>query len=254
MLLRASPILLLLAVLLLAEWHWPWRAAQRQRWGANLTLGGLSFLSVLALPYVSMAAAAHWASVQPFGLFNCVHLPLWASIALSVLALDAALYGQHRALHHRWLWRLHRVHHLDPLLDVTSGVRFHPLEAVVSALFKSLVVVLLGAPVAAVAVSTTLTLLASLFTHANIRLHPRLEAALRIAFITPALHRIHHSNAGPETQRNFGTVLWLWDRLFGSACAASVRGEALVLGVAGEPPETDLSKMLAEPFKPAQVQ
>lgn len=251
---RAIPAFAVLAALLLAEWRWPWRAAQRRRWAANAAFGGLSFAAVLALPYGSMTAAAHWASTQHFGLFNVSTLPLWASIPLSVLLMDLALYWQHRALHVQPLWRLHRVHHLDPMLDVTSGVRFHPLEALASALYKSLVVALLGAPVLAVTLSVALTLLASLFAHANIRLPPRADAVLRTLLITPALHRIHHSTVPAELQSNFGAVLSVWDRLFGSAKAVSRRGEALMLGIEHELPETNLAKMLTQPFKAPAVQ
>lgn len=251
---RAGPALLVLAALLLAERRWPWRAARPRRWAANLALGGLSFLAVLALPLGSMIAAAHWAGARHFGLFHLILVPAWLAVLLSVLALDLALYAQHRALHRSGLWRLHRVHHLDPMLDVTSGVRFHPLEAVASAFYKSLVVALLGAPPLAAALSASLTLLASLFAHANLRLPGRLERVLRTLFITPGLHRIHHSTVPRELRSNYGAVLSVWDRLFGSAVAASQNGESLILGVADHAPETRLGKMLAEPFRTPQVQ
>ncbi len=251
---RIAPALLVLATLLLAEWCWPWRAAQPRRWLANALLGGLSFLLVLLLPLASMTAAAQWAGMQHFGLFNLIPSPLWLSVLLSVLLLDLALYWQHRALHWGWLWRLHRVHHLDPMLDVTSGVRFHPLEAIASAFYKSLIVVLLGAPVAAAALSASLTLLASLFAHANIRLPAQVEQGLRTLLITPGLHRIHHSTVPAELGSNFGSVLWLWDQLFGSAVPVSRQGEALMLGIENHMPLTQLGKMLADPFQARRVQ
>ena len=251
---RMTPVLVVLAGLLLAEWRWPWRSAQPRRWAANAALGGLSFLAVLLLPIASMTAAAQWAAAQSFGLLHLVELPLWLNVLLALLALDLALYIQHRALHSAPLWRLHRIHHLDPMLDVTSGVRFHPFEAMASALYKSLIVLLLGAPVAAAALSATLTLLASLFTHANIRIPQPFERLLRSALVTPALHRIHHSTLPAETRSNFGSVLWLWDRLFGSARAEAAAGEGLTLGVSEMPPVTDLDQMLAEPFKKPAVQ
>lgn len=251
---RLTPALLVLATLLFAEWRWPWRAALPGHWLSNLLLGGLSFLSVLVLPLASMTAAAQWAAAHDFGLLNQLALPPWLRIILALLALDLALYAQHRALHTAPLWRLHRVHHLDPMLDVTSGVRFHPLEAVASALYKSLVVLLLGAPVAAAGLSALLTLLGSLFTHANIRLPAWAERGLRKLIVTPALHRIHHSTIAAETQSNFGSVLWLWDQLFGSAKAQSTAGEALQLGVENESGQTRIAKMLLEPFHRRPVQ
>ena len=246
---RTAPTLLVLVTLLLAEWRWPWRAAQPRRWAANTLLGGLSFLAVLLLPLASMTTTAAYADAHGTGLFNLVGAPLWLSMLLSLFALDLALYAQHRALHGPLLWRLHRVHHLDPMLDVTSGVRFHPLEAAASALYKSLVVLLLGAPVVAAALSATLTLLASLFTHANIRISPPLESLLRTVLLTPALHRIHHSTVPAETRSNFGSVLWIWDRLFGSARSIAAAGEGLTLGVADVPQQIRLANMLAEPFQ-----
>ena len=251
---RMTPALLVIAALFAAEWRWPWRAAQPRRWLPNLTLGALSMLTVLVLPLASMTAAAHWAGAQDFGVLNRISLPLWLSVLLALLALDLALYAQHRALHGPALWRLHRVHHLDPMLDATSGVRFHPLEAAVSALYKSLVVLLLGAPVLAVSLSVVLTTLASLITHGNFRLPARADALLRRLFITPSLHRIHHSTRPEETASNFGSVLWVWDRLFGSARAAAHAGEALSLGVQDHPAQTNLSKMLLEPFQHRPVQ
>ncbi|MDO9452233.1 MAG: sterol desaturase family protein [Stagnimonas sp.] len=252
--LRTAPVLLVLAALLFAERRWPWRAALPRHWAGNLLLGGLSFLSVLVLPLASMTAAAQWAAAHDFGLLNQLAMPQWLRITLAVVALDLALYAQHRALHTGPLWALHRVHHLDPMLDVTSGVRFHPLEAGASALYKSLVVLLLGAPVAAAGLSALLTLLGSLFTHANIRLPSRVERWLRKLVVTPALHRIHHSTVSAETQSNFGSVLWVWDHLFGSAKPRSSAGEALQLGVANLLEQTTIAKMLLEPFHRRPVQ
>lgn len=251
---RLATVLLVLAALLFAEWRWPWRDALPRHWLGNLLLGGLSFLVVLALPLASMTAAAQWATAHDFGLLNQLAMPLWLRITVAVVALDLALYAQHRALHTTPLWALHRVHHLDPMLDVTSGVRFHPLEAGASALYKSLVVLLLGAPVAAAGLSALLTLLGSLFTHANIRMSARLERWLRKLVVTPALHRIHHSMVAAETQSNFGSVLWLWDHVFGSAKARSQAGEALQLGVENLPTQTSIAKMLKEPFHRPPVQ
>lgn len=251
---RMALAFFVLATLFAAEWRWPWRTAQPQRWLPNLALGALSLLTVMALPLASMTAAAQWASAQPFGLLNLVALPPWLSVLLSLLALDLALYAQHRVLHGRALWRLHRVHHLDPMLDATSGVRFHPLEAGVSAFYKSLVVLLLGAPVLAVSLSVALTTLASLITHGNFRLPLRVDSLLRRLFITPSLHRIHHSVRPTETASNFGSVLWIWDRLFGSARAAAQDGEALTLGVQEHQPQTRIEKMLLEPFQTRTVQ
>ncbi len=247
---RLAPALLVLALLLLGEWRWPWRAAAPRRWLPNLGLGALSFASLLLLPWASMTAAAHLAAAQGFGLLHWLAVPLWLALPLSLLALDLALYAQHRALHWGPLWRLHRVHHLDPMLDLTTGLRFHPFEAIASAFYKSLVVWLLGVPVLAAGLSGLLNLMASLFTHANLRLPAAAEQRLRWLLVTPALHRIHHSTLPAETGSNFGALLWVWDRLFGSARASAARGEALVLGVDRHQPQIALTALLGEPFAP----
>lgn len=252
---RLSPVLLLLALLLLGEWRWPWRKAQPRRWLANLALGGLSSLVIGLLPLASMTAAAHWAAAHQFGLLRLLPLPNWLAIALSLLLLDLAIYIQHRALHTQpWLWRLHRVHHTDPMLDFSSGLRFHPLEALASALYKSAVVALLGAPPAVAAAFALLLLAASLFNHANVRLPEGFERALRPWLVTPPLHRIHHSAVPGEVQRNYGTLLSVWDRLFGSALAVSAAGNAMVMGLPDQPEQTNFTKMLADPLQAPRVQ
>jgi len=141
------------------------------------------------------------------------------------LVLDLCIYAQHR-LSHAWplFWRLHRLHHSDRVLDVTTALRFHPLEMFFSMIWKMLVVVALGAPAQAVLLFEILLSSSALFNHANIRLNPRLDAGLRRVLVTPDMHRVHHSRRPEETDTNFGFLVPWWDWLFSSKPAGSPQG------------------------------
>lgn len=144
-------------------------------------------------------------------------LPPVAAVVVGVLLLDVVIYWQHRILHVvPFLWRLHRVHHADVDFDVTTGVRFHPLEIALSMAIKLGLIAALGIPALAVLIFELALSAGSLFTHANIALPPGFERALRWVFVTPDMHRIHHSVHKDETNSNFGFHLSLWDRVFGS--------------------------------------
>ena len=162
-------------------------------------------------------------------------LPVWISIAASVVLLDLAIYLQHVLFHAvPALWRLHRVHHTDPELDVTTGVRFHPVEILLSAVFKVAVVGALGAPVAGVIAFEIVLNAGSLWSHGNLRLSDTADRLLRIVVVTPDMHRVHHSIDREETDRNFGFTLSWWDVLFGTYRAQPRAGHVgMVLGVAG---------------------
>lgn len=181
--------------------------------------------------------AAQWAQTQGWGVLR--GLPPWLAFALSLLALDALLYGQHR-LSHRWpwFWRLHRVHHADRELDVSSGVRFHPLEALLSMGLKMAAVVILGAPVGAVLAFELLLNLCALFNHANLRLPAGLETALRPLLITPAQHRLHHDVERVADAPNFGFSVPWWDWLGGSYLRARPENTPRQLGDPGLPTGT----------------
>lgn len=219
---------------LLELWR-PYRPARRRRWGANLGLLVLGSLLVRLVFPLAATGVALWAEQQSWGLFNHLLLPGYVEVALAVLALDCAIYFQHRAFH--WLpclWRLHRVHHADTALDVTTGLRFHPLELLLSMLIKSLFIVIIGAPAFAVLLFEVMLNACSMFNHSNIVLPARLERGLRGLLITPSLHRIHHSRRGEETLSNFGFSVPWWDRLFGSFKARASAGDKnLRLGLPG---------------------
>ncbi|MEY4270078.1 MAG: hypothetical protein RLZZ58_1294 [Pseudomonadota bacterium] len=205
----------LFAALALAEAWVPARAAARGRWPVNLALGAANLLLVRTLALAGPVAAAAWAAGHRWGVLNQLALPGWAEALLTVILLDLAIYGQHRALHRMpWGWALHRLHHADGDFDVTTGVRFHPGEALVSMLYKSACIVALGAPLAAVMLFELYLAAGSLCEHANVRVPPRLDRALRRVWVTPAMHRIHHSAHGQDHNHNYGFAIALWDHLF----------------------------------------
>lgn len=205
----------------LAETLWPRRPrrfGRLRRWSTNLTMGllGALILRVLTLVSVPLVAVqvALWAQGAGIGLFNWMDVPAGLAIVLSLLLLDALIWAQHMAFHRvPWLWRVHRVHHADRDLDASSGLRFHPIEILLSMLIKSAAVLMVGMPVAAVVIFEVILNGMAMFNHANLRLPAWLDRGLRWLLVTPDMHRVHHSVHGDEQRRNFGFNLSAWDRL-----------------------------------------
>ncbi|MEL6686708.1 MAG: sterol desaturase family protein [Pseudomonadota bacterium] len=185
------------------------------RWRTNLSLSVLgSVTGALMSPVLAVSVAALAAS-NGCGLFNLVSIDPWIEAAIAIILLDFAIWAQHVAFHYvPWLWRLHSVHHTDRDLDATSGVRFHPVEIAISLLWKALVILALGPSVLAVLTFEVVLNTTAIFTHSNISLPPKIDRTLRTLFVTPDMHRIHHSVREPETNSNFGFNLSVWDRLF----------------------------------------
>jgi sterol desaturase/sphingolipid hydroxylase (fatty acid hydroxylase superfamily) len=232
--LRVAVFLAVFAALALWERLAPARASRlsrRQRWSANLGLAVLNTLVVrLAVPGSAIALAA-LASQEGWGLFNRLGLPAWAAIPGAVVLLDLTIYLQHVLFHSvPLLARLHAVHHADPDFDLTTGIRFHPVEIALSALLKLAAVAALGAPVIAVLVFEVLLNASSMFSHANVSLPAWLEPVVRRALVTPDMHRVHHSVIEAERNSNYGFCLSAWDRLLGTYTPAP-RGE-LDIGLA----------------------
>jgi sterol desaturase/sphingolipid hydroxylase (fatty acid hydroxylase superfamily) len=219
----------------IAQWLWPRDAIPPRRVhfaATNLALGVLSAALVrVLLPWLAVDAA-RWSQQHGFGLLHALSMPPLLAVVSGLLLLDLALYVQHVLMHRvRWLWRLHAVHHCDAHLDVTTGYRFHPLEIVVSMLWKIALVTLAGiGPLVVIGFEIWLNAM-SIITHANLRLPPWLECGLRRVLVTPDVHRIHHSIVAAEQNCNLGFDLTLWDRVFGTFRSASVLGSRGALGV-----------------------
>lgn len=225
------------------------------RWPANLGLVVLDTLVVrLVFPFLAVGTALAVEDAG-FGLFNLIALPAVVEIPLAVLALDLAIYGQHRLMHALpTLWRLHRVHHSDLEFDVTTGVRFHPVEMVASMAIKMAVVTLLGPAALAVVVFEVLLNATSLFNHGNLRVPSSVDSWLRLLLVTPDVHRVHHSTRVVETDSNFGFNFPWWDRLFGTYRAQPQDGhEHMRIGLEAfrSPHEQTLWRLLIQPGLPS---
>jgi sterol desaturase/sphingolipid hydroxylase (fatty acid hydroxylase superfamily) len=193
------------------------RARKRARWRAHLALGALDAAAVRLLFPAGAVGAAAAAAERGWGLLHRLELPAAWSALFAVVALDLAVYLQHLSFHaFPPLWRVHRVHHADLDFDVTTAIRFHPIEILLSMLYKVAVILLLGLPVAGVLWFEVLLNASALFNHGNVRLPRWLDRALRRVLVTPDVHRIHHSVLPAESNRNFGFCLSFWDRLFGT--------------------------------------
>ena len=188
-----------------------------RRWGTNFGLVVIDTLAIRLLFPVIAVGVALWAQTRGWGLLNLIALPTWIKVLLAVIVLDMMIYWQHVAFHRvPLLWRLHKVHHADRDLDASSGLRFHPVEIVMSMVYKMGLVVILGAPVLAVIIFEIVLNACAVFNHANVRLPRWIERPLRLVMVTPALHRIHHSVIERETNTNYGfSVIW-WDKIFKS--------------------------------------
>lgn len=185
------------------------------RMTGNILLMGLNTALLRLVMPLSLVGIALIAEREELGLLNQFRCPLWMSTVVTVLMLDLAVYAQHVAMHKTpMLWRLHLVHHADIEFDVTTGVRFHTLEILLSAIYKGAVVLLLGFPAVGVLVFEALLNASAMFSHANVRLPPCVEQIVRACFVTPDMHRVHHSIIRDETNSNFGFNISWWDRLF----------------------------------------
>ncbi len=203
------------------------------RWANNI---GLVFLNSFVLRLLFPAAAvgvAVFAAQQGWGLLNYYSLPFAVSVLIAVITMDFVIYIQHVMVHAiPLLWRLHRVHHADLDYDVTTGARFHTLEIILSMLIKFATILLLGPPVVAVIIFEVMLNATAMFNHANVKLPAGVDRILRWVFVTPDMHRVHHSVEDNEANSNFGFSLTWWDRLFGTYIAQPRAGhEGMTIGI-----------------------
>ena len=254
--LPAAGFLLLMALLALAELARPLHRAPREGKGrltANFGLGILNTLIFAAVP-LSTLLAADWARLHQIGLLNGLAAPAWAAIALTVLLRSLAGYGLHRAAHFMpLLWRLHRVHHCDTAVDLSTGLRHHPGELLYVALVLAGLALLFGLSVPALAGYELAASVFALWSHANLNLPPGLERSLGWLLTTPPLHHVHHSAARAETDSNYGELLILWDRLLGTykrLDSESLRAARFGLGETHDDDASRLLAQLAAPLKP----
>jgi sterol desaturase/sphingolipid hydroxylase (fatty acid hydroxylase superfamily) len=239
LLIRLGVFLGLFALLAAAE-AWAPRRRRRQprghRWATNWGIVIVDALTLrllaIAMPLLAVGAALD-AEAKGWGLFNKLDWPVAVEMVLAVLILDFAIWAQHLVTHKvPVLWRLHRVHHADVDMDVTTAIRFHPIEIGLSMLLKIGLVYLLGIAAVAVVIFEVLLNGMAMFNHANLKLPSRVDAALRLAVVTPDMHRVHHSVDRAEHDKNYGFSLSVWDRLFGTYLAQPRDGhESMVTGL-----------------------
>ncbi len=225
----------------------PWR-----RFGRHLLLAALgSALVRLVFPVLAVAVGAT-VDARDLGLLQWLSLPAWAQILAGVVLLDLAIYWQHRVFHRvPLLWRLHRMHHSDTEFEVSTAIRFHPLEIALSMLIKIALVAALGVPAVGVLLFEILLNATALFSHADLRLPPSLDRAVRSLLVTPDMHRIHHSVVVVETNSNYGFCLSLWDRLFASYRARPASDDQLMpIGIERfrDAPDQSWWRLLGQPL------
>jgi sterol desaturase/sphingolipid hydroxylase (fatty acid hydroxylase superfamily) len=253
---RLGVFLGVLALLAIWEIVGPRRhqAADRAtRWSSNLGIVVLDAVLVRLLFPLTAVGFALLTEERGWGVFNLLALPHWFLVLASVILLDLAIYLQHVLFHAvPALWRLHRMHHADLAFDVTTGVRFHPIEILLSMVIKLAVIGALGTPAIAVLIFEVLLNATSMFSHSNIRMPLQVDRVLRWLVVTPDMHRVHHSILPHETNSNFGFNAPWWDRLFGTYREQPAAGhQDMTIGIEQfrDWKELRLDRMLMQPFR-----
>jgi len=258
---RVGGSALVFATLMLWEWFAPRRkltVGRRPRWPGNLGIWAVDIVAVRLLVPTAAVGVALIAGSRGWGLLHLIGLPTqgwgsWVAIVAGVIALDLVIYIQHVIFHHvPVLWRLHRMHHADLDIDVTTGVRFHPFEILLSLAIKIAAVTVLGVPALAVLIFEVLLNASSMFNHSNIALPLWLEPIARWIIVTPQMHQVHHSIERAETNSNFGFNLSWWDRLFGTyrdKPAVGEEGMTIGLPIFRGLGELQIGRLLTQPFR-----
>ncbi|MFK5977559.1 MAG: sterol desaturase family protein [Rhizobiaceae bacterium] len=209
------------------------RPVKMLRWFTNWAIILIDSVLVRLLFKTAAVGAALWAAEHGYGLFNMIALPYWLAFTVSFLVLDFAIWLSHVASHKiPMFWRIHRMHHSDIDIDVTTAIRFHPIEIILSMFWKYLIVLILGAPAASVLVFEIVLNGGALFNHSNFKLPLSIDKILRLFIVTPDMHRVHHSTERNETDSNYGFNLSIWDRMFGTYIDQPKKGhEDMIIGL-----------------------
>ena len=227
-------------------------APKKMRWLNNLFITFLNSLAVKFVFPLTAIGVALIAQKEGYGILNIRGTSSLLGGFIAIIALDLTIYLQHRLFHNVLiLWRLHRMHHTDLDIDVTTGARFHPIEILLSMFIKMLAVLLIGAPAWSVLAFEVLLNATSMFNHSNIFMNRGIDRIIRLFVVTPDMHRVHHSVIIHETNSNYGFNLPWWDRLFGTYRDQPLKGhEAMIIGLANyrDPKYLTLPWMLVTPF------
>jgi len=251
-LLSFASVFILIALWELAKPRRDLTTSKTKRWFGNLGIVGLNSLSAQLLMPVMPVAMALIVQENHWGLLNTLNIPYPVAVVASVILLDLVVYIQHVMFHAiPILWRFHMMHHADLDYDLTTGLRFHPIEILISFGIKLAVVVVLGPPVMAVILFEILLNATATFNHGNIHMPEKVDSILRLFVVTPDMHRVHHSVTIRETNSNFGFNMPWWDRLFGTYRAQPAAGHiGMTIGLSQfrDPKRLTLPWMLALPF------
>ncbi len=253
---RLSAFFGTLILMLCWQFFAPRRATKSNKWSRRFNNLGLIFISSLilrfCLPLLVVTNIARIAAENQWGIFNQFAMHSYAVIIISIILLDCLIYWQHRLFHYvPMLWRLHRVHHSDKDMDATTGIRFHPIEMILSVAVKALAVIIIGAPVIAVLIFEVILNVFPLFNHSNANIPEKIDRFLRWFIVTPDMHRIHHSVYKPETNSNYGFSVSWWDRLFASYTINPDDGQTKMAIGLDNMPESEsvyLHSLLLQPF------
>ena len=232
---RLLSFLLVLVTFIFMERVFPKRPIKLRkiRWLNNFSLVAFNSLALRIVAFSIAIDAATFASSHQLGLFNIIETNIVATVIMSIILLDLAIYWQHRLMHIIPLfWRLHQVHHSDIEYDISTGLRFHPVEIILSYLFKYLLVLLIGAPMVAIIIFEIILNATAMFNHSNLKIPLKVDKILRLFIVTPDMHRVHHSINRKETDRNYGFNIPLWDYIFKSYTAQPKDGhQNMLIGV-----------------------
>ncbi len=249
-------LMVTLGLLVIGEVFLPWiksTASIPVRWWNNIALHLVnSYIILLVMPVTTISAAIYFQE-NTLGLFHLLNLNFWFAFVIGFFIYDLFHYSIHRVFHKvPVLWKLHRLHHTDPDVDVSTELKHHPFELVVTVVSAVVVVFVFGIPPVSIILCSLFAQVVSLISHANIKIAESVDTPIRKVFVTPAMHRIHHSAWQPETDSNYGVLFSFWDRWFGTYVDKPLAGyEGMKLGLDGfrSPRDLWLDKLLLQPFR-----
>ncbi len=253
-------LLAVLGAALVLELIFPWRRGVKidlARWARNASMTFYGIILLGLVPALASYGGAVNAEARGLGLFNHAAPPLWAQAFATLIVFDLTAYWVHRALH-KWyfLWRAHRAHHGDTHIDATTSLRFHPLEGLLRAIVDVMFVYLFGLPPEGILFYFSIHAVVNTMTHTNVALAPSIERIVSRLFVTPHIHRLHHSAAPEYLDTNFGTTFSLWDQLFGTFTPSDALREDETFGIEGPEAITpdSFANLALDPFrKPADA-
>lgn len=227
-------------------------AAKQKRWINNILLSVTDAVVLRIVFPLFPVGVAVFCKESGWGMLNYFHFPPWIAVICGVVLLDLTIYWQHKLFHSvPVFWRLHKVHHIDQDIDVTTGLRFHPLEIILSMMIKMAAVAAIGAPPVSVVIFEILLNGTTMFNHGNLFIPLAADRLVRRLIVTPDMHRVHHSVIVKETNSNYGFNFSWWDRLFGTYRPEPEKGHLqMKIGLNGyfDPKYLQLPQMLIIPF------